>query len=445
MKGLRSFAGMLVILIALGAYLYFVESKRPAGGAADKKDKAFSVEASAIDDITIKSESGERTTLHKNGTDWQITQPATGKPDASAVSGLTTNLSSLEVQRVIDENPSDLTEYTLAQPRVEVTFKAGGKDHKLQIGRKTPPGSDLYARIDDQKRVVLISSFLDTTFNRTAFDLRDKAVLTVNRDEIGMLAVTTPAGAMKLEKKDGEWRMAEPVAARADFSAVDGLVNRLTTLQMKSIVPPDAGDAKKYGLDKPAATVALGSGSSQATLAIGTSSGEGAVYAHDLSKPTVVTIDASLLDDLKKAPTEYRQKDLFDARAFNATRLEFVRNGVTTAFEKVKGKNKDGQEQETWKQVSPAAKDADQTKVDSLISAVTQARATTFVDAPAKTAMDKPELTIAITSNDGKRKESVTIGKFAVDIFAVRAGEPGAAKIEATTLDNIVKALEELK
>ena len=31
MRGLRSFGGLLVMLIALGAYLYFVESKRPAG------------------------------------------------------------------------------------------------------------------------------------------------------------------------------------------------------------------------------------------------------------------------------------------------------------------------------------------------------------------------------------------------------------------------------
>ena len=178
---------LLVILIALGGYLYFVESKQPAGGDAEKKEKAFTVEADKIEEFTIKSESGERTTLRKSGT--RLADRAAGqhgKPDCGEVSGITSNLSSLEVQRVIDENPSDLTEYSLTQPRVEVAFKAGGKDHKLLIGRKTPPGSDLYARIDDQKRVVLIPSFVDTTFNKTTFDLRDKAVLTVNRDEIGI-------------------------------------------------------------------------------------------------------------------------------------------------------------------------------------------------------------------------------------------------------------------
>jgi hypothetical protein len=72
MRGLRSFGGLLVALIALGGYLYFVESKRPAGSEGDKKEKAFTVEADKIEELTIKSESGERTTLKKNGSDWQI-------------------------------------------------------------------------------------------------------------------------------------------------------------------------------------------------------------------------------------------------------------------------------------------------------------------------------------------------------------------------------------
>jgi hypothetical protein len=445
MRGLRSFGALLVVMIALGAYLYFVESKRPAGGDADKKEKAFTVEADKIEEFTIKSESGERTTVRKSGSDWQIAQPGSGKPDSAEVSGITSNLASLEIQRVIDENPTDLTQYNLAQPRVEVAFKASGKDHKLLIGRKTPPGSDLYARLDDQKRVVLIPSFVDTTFNRATFDLRDKAVLTVNRDEIGSIAVTTPSSAMRFEKAGGEWKMVQPVAARADFSAVEGLVSRLTTLQMKSIAAPQAADLAQYGLDKPAATLTIGSGSSQATLAIGKSSGEGAVYARDLSKPVIVTIESALVDELKKPPADYRQKDLFDARAFNANRLDLVRNGVTTTFEKVKSKNKEGQEQDTWKQVAPSAKDVDQTKVDNLISAITQARASSFVDAPTKGALDKPELTVTIKSNDGKREEKVTFGRAGADVFASRAVEPGAAKLDVPTLDAIVKALEEIK
>ena len=58
----------------LGAYLYFVESKRDPSDA-DKKEKVFTVESDKIDELTVKSESGERTTLKKTGTDWQIVEP----------------------------------------------------------------------------------------------------------------------------------------------------------------------------------------------------------------------------------------------------------------------------------------------------------------------------------------------------------------------------------
>ena len=37
----------------------------------------------------------------------------------------------------------------------------------------------------------------------------------------------------------------------------------------------------------------------------------------------------SLLEDLKKDAGEYRQKDIFDARAFNTTRIEIARGGET--------------------------------------------------------------------------------------------------------------------
>lgn len=444
MRGLRSFLVLLVILIGLGAYVYFVESKREPGGE-DRLDKAFTVEADAIQEIAVKSESGERTTLRKSGDEWQMVEPVATVPDGAAVSGLTTNLSSLEIQRVIDENPPDLAEYGLANPRVEVAFKAGGEERRLLIGRKTPPGTDLYAKLGDQPRVFLISSYLDSTFNRTTFDLRDKAVLNLERDKIDALAISTPGRTVRFTKAGSEWRLRAPVDARADSTAVDGIVSRLNTLQMKSIAAQQPSSLAEYGLDKPAATVQIGSGSSQATLLIGKSSGEGELFAKDQSKPMVVTIDSTLLDELDKEPGEFRQKDLFDARAFNSTHLEISRAGQTLAFEKTTVKNKEGQDEEKWRQTAPSAGDVDQTKLDNLLSTLTQARASGFVDSTTKTGLDSPAVTATVKSDEGRRSETVKFAKSGNDAFAARAGEPGAARIETSTFDNIVKGLEELQ
>jgi Domain of unknown function (DUF4340) len=443
MRGLR-FIILLLIAIPIGWYAYHDSTKGPIDDSP-KRDKVFSVEADKIDEIEVKSEAGERTTLRRKGTDWEIVQPVAAASDQATVSGITSNLASVEIQRVIEEKPSDLKEFGLAEPRVEVAFKSGGKERRLQLGQKTPSGSDVYAKLADDPKVFLVSSFLDSTFNRSTFDLRDKSVLKLDREKIDTMEVTASGHTTRFEKKSGEWQIAEPPTGRADFGAIDGLVSRVSSVQMKSIVPTP-GELKTYGLDKPTATVRLGSGSSQATLLVGAAAeGEtGSVYAKDFSRPTIFTIDSTLVDDLKKDASEYRQKDLFDARSFNTTRMEITRNGQTSVFEKAKVKNKEGQEEEKWRQTAPSPRDLDAAKIETLISAATGARATGFVDSTAKTGLDKPELSVKFKYDEGK-EERVDFARAGGQAYASRAGSPGAAQIDASLIDAIVKAVEDLK
>jgi Domain of unknown function (DUF4340) len=435
MRGGRLLVALVVVALGLGAYLYFVESKKEPG--SDKKlDKVFAgVEPDKIDQVAIKSASGDKTTVQKQSGSWQVTQPVTAKADETEVSGITSSLANLEVQRVVDEKPADLKDFGLAQPRLEVAFRSGGQNRTLLVGQKTPTGTDLYAKLPDNPRVFLISSYLDSTFNRSTFDLRDKTILKIDREKVDSLDITTPDHELKLAKNGPEWKITAPTAARADFSGVEALVGRLNASQMKALTAQSPADLKEYGLDKPDVVVKVGAGSATASLAIGKSAGEGVVYARDLSRPMVFTVESSLADDLKKKLDDYRQKDLFDARSFNATRVQVVRNGQTLAFEKAGDK---------WKQVSPAAKDVEAAKVEALISALTTARAASFVESTKDTGLDKPELSATIKTDEGKQ-EQVSFGKHDADVFAQRAGEPGAAKIDAATYDGIVKALEALK
>jgi hypothetical protein len=445
MRGLRSLLILLVVAAGLGWYSYH-DWNKPSDGDEAKKDKVFSVEADKIDELTLKSESGDRTQLQKSGNDWKIVSASGAQPDTNEVSGVTSGLASLQVERVVDENPPDLKEYGLAQPRIEVSFKSGGKEQTLLIGQKTPPATDLYAKRGDDKKVFLIPAHVETTFNKSTFDLREKSIVKVDRDKLDALEFTAGDKTSRFVKPAGEWQIAAPVQARADFSAIEGIVSRLAGLQMKSIIDTPDADPKKYGFDKPAATVKFGSGSSQATLLLGGPAADGTVYARDASRPSVFTVEAAVLDELKKDPSEYRQKDLFDARGFNATRLEVVRGGQTYAFEKTKVKNKEGQDEEKWRQLTPQARELDQPAFDSLLSSLTNLRATGFVDAAAAAKpLSAPELTATVKFDEGKKEEKVTLAKAGSEGFASRAGEPGAAKVDASAIDAATKALQELK
>jgi hypothetical protein len=450
MRGLRSTIALIVVLAGLGGYIYFVTWKLPEGGAdpnAKKLDKVFTgYEADKLEEIKVTSAAGDATTLRKEGGAWQVTQPLTAKADESEVSGITSALGQMEVVRVIDENPATLNDYGLSNPRIQIDFKgAGDKDYrKLLVGDKTPTGSDLFAKRNDETKVFLISASQETSLNRTTFDLREKAILKFDREKLDGIDVTAGGKTMAVAKDGADWKITRPVQTRADFGSVEGLVGRLGSVQMKSIVTENAtpADLKKYGLDTPEATVNLNAGSARATLLMGGKAADNTVYARDASKPSVVTVESALLDDLKKSADDYRRKDIFEFRPFNANRVEMARNGQTVVLERVKGTGENAPD--TWKRVSPTAADVDREKSDSLLSKLSNIRAASFVDAAAKTGLDKPALTVTVKFDDGKREEKVTFGQTGSDVYVARPGEPGAAKIDAADFNETIKSLDEL-
>jgi hypothetical protein len=446
MKGLRSTIALTVILAGLGAYIYFVTWKQPDTPDTGKKlEKVFAVTSDKIDEIKVTSASGESATARKEGGAWKLIEPA-ASADESELSGLANTLAGVDMVRVVDENPPNLNDYGLSNPRIVVAFKAeGDKDYRrLYIGEKTPTGSDLFAKRNDEKKVFLIAAYQESALNKSPFDLRDKNILKVDRDKIDSLALITPNQTLKLAKDGGDWRLKAPVEVKADFGTVESLVGRLQTARMKSIVSEDASaaDLKKYGFDKPQATVDLNAGSSKATLLIGGKADDTSLYARDASKPMVVTVESSLLDDIKKGPDDYRRKDLFEFRPYNANHIEITRNGQTVSFDRVKS-TAEGKP-DTWHRVSPNPGDADKDKFDAFLGRISNMRAEKFVASTQGTGLDKPALTIVVKFDDNKKEERVTFGQSGQDVYAARPGEPGAAKTDANDFNESVKSIDEL-
>jgi Domain of unknown function (DUF4340) len=450
MRGLRSTIALLVVLIGLGAYIYFVTWKTTSETSTSKQEKVFAgVAADKIEEMKVKSDKGDLTALKKENGNWQLVSPIGTRADESEASGIANALGQLEIVRVIDENPTDLKDYGLTTPRIEIEFKAAGdKDYRrLFIGEKSPTGSDLFAKRNDDKRVFLVAAYQETTLNRSTFELREKTLLKFEREKVDGIDLNAGSQAVQLTKDNTDWKITRPLQVRADYGAVEGLIGRLQTAAMKSIVADKATPAelKKYGLDKPAASVDVKIGSAKATLLLGSKAEDNTVYARDAAKEMVVTIDSMLADELKKGADEYRRKDIFEFRPYNASRVELTRAGQTVAFEKAKGQGNDAPDK--WRRVSPNPADADKDKIDSLLSRLSNMRAASFVDASAagaKAGVNMPALTVLAKFDDGKKEERVTFGKVDTDVFAARPGEPGAAKVDANDFTEANKTLDEL-
>ena len=453
MRGLWSTVASVLVLAGLGGYIYFVTWKLPETEPGKKFEKVFaSLQPDTIDELTIALSSGDTTTVKKNDGVWQMTQPAAASADAGAVSGIASSLSTIEIVRVVDEHPTNLNDYGLSSPRMSVNFKAAGDtaQHTLLIGEKSPTGADLFAMRDQEKKVFLLSSQQEATFNKSSFDLREKTLLKFDRDKVDGIDLTASGKTLAIVKAGPEWTLARPVQVRADFGLVEGLVGRVQTVQMKSVVAESVlpADLKTYGLDKPEVTVTLNAGSARSTLLLGAKAADDAVYARDASTTMVVTVESALLDDLKKGADDYRRRDVFEFRAYNADRIEFIRGGQTAVFERTRTPPVAGKPDDptvnTWKRVSPNPGEANRDKVDLLLAKLASLRAASFVESVSKTGLDKPALTVYVKFEEGKKEERVTFGQSGADTFASRTGEPGAVKVDAPDFNESLKSLDEL-
>ena len=435
MRGVWSTLVLVLVLAGLLGYIYFVDARREPG---DDREQAFaSVTADDIEEVRITSASGETSRLTKTDGSWRLVEPVQTEADENEISSITSSLASLDIQRVVDENPGDLKQYGLDPARLEVGFRSTGstEERRILIGEKTPTGGDLYARLPDQPRVFLVSSFLDATFNKDTFALRDKSVLEIDRDAVDGVEISTADRTIRLTKSGTDWRLAQPIAVRADFAAVEGSLERLSSARMQGIVAPEGGDLKEYRLDPPIATFTAVSGSARASLLLGETE-NALIYAKDASRPIVFTVAPTLYTDLIRDVSEYRRKDLFDARSFTVTRAEFQREGQKVVLEKSSADGKD-----VWRDA--AGKDVDSMTAEDLLSKVTALRADSF-ESGTNPALKSPALTVTFQF-DEKKTEQVTLARAGSDVVASRSDEPGTAKLAPTAFDEVIKALEEMK
>ena len=445
MRGLTSTLILVVVLAGLGAYIYFVDSKRPAGGSSETAEKVFSVEADKINELRITYQ-GETSVLQKGDSGWKMIEPAAVDADPPEAIGIATALTNIDIVRVVDENATNFEQFGLANPAITVSFKAeGGAGGTLKLGNKNATQGEIYALKNDEKRVFLVSSFQETSFNRKPFDLRDKKILKFDRDNADSLVLAKGASAMELARAGSEWKVVKPVPSRSDYSAIEGFLTRLSSANMSKLVEEKAQDLAKYGLDKPSMTVTIGSGSAKTVLQVGKTEG-GDTYAKDASRPMVFTVDSTLQSDLQKDFDEYRKKEMFDFRPFYLAKLRAVLDapGGPKTYEFEKQPPASPTETETWKvtRVGGASHVADQTAMEDLLNKLVAIKAESFVDpAKTKTGIDKPALVVSASFDEGKF-ERVRFGQVGEMAYGIRDGESGVAKIDMTSMRNALQAFD---
>src|SRR5262249_49253396 len=145
--------GAAVVLAALTGVLYWSDHHAAKETSADtsitSSPKMLSLKEGDVSRIEIKKKGTDSVSLQKNDAGkWQIAPPKALSADQDSVSGVVSALSSLNSDRLVEDKASDLKQYGLAEPTLElaVTTK-DNKSQKVLVGDDTPTGSGAFAAI----------------------------------------------------------------------------------------------------------------------------------------------------------------------------------------------------------------------------------------------------------------------------------------------------------
>jgi hypothetical protein len=435
---LRSLIVASIVFIVLAGVLYWSQNRKPdetAKTSADTPPAILKLDEAAITKLEIKKKNEDAIGLAKNSSgDWQITQPKPLPADQSAVSSALSRLSSLNSERVVEDKASDLKQFGLDPPILQVNI--GEKDNKTQqllIGDNTPAGNVVYAMLSGDPRVFTIASASRTSIDKGLNDLRDKHLLTGNADKIASVSFIRKAQEIEFGRNRDGWQILKPQPLRADGVKVGDLVSKLTEARIDlSGSSKDAQEAASgFSRAMPVATVKVTDQSQTEELQIREDKGKDkdTYYAKSSVVEGIYKVDSSLGQALDKNLDEFRNKNVFDFSYSEPTKIE-MHDGAN-AYYLIKGGA------DWWIN----GKKMDAQSVQTLISDLRDLSATKFTDS----GFTAPAIDLTVTSEDGKRVEKVSIAKFGDGFLAKRENEPALYCLEAGTVNAIEKAAEGIK
>jgi hypothetical protein len=470
---------LLLVLASLGSYIWFVERKQePKREGEREKMTVFAVDKAKAKEITVAAAAGDTIRLVKEGAAWKVTSPFAAPADTSAVESMLTSLEKLEADEVVVEQAKDPAEFGLDKPSRTVAAVVEGAPAplKVEFGSKSPDGSSVYARAEGSPKVYLVASWVEGSFDKKPFDLRDRDLLHVKRDDVRTLEVTGPEGGYTLARTDaGEWAFTKPLATRAGRWSVDGLLGTVENLRMDSVAAEAAADARAFGLDAPARSVSLvlkdgstrtleiGAGAPDPTATPAPTPSPSATPAKKGEKPAppekpkptkyyarqkgtglVAVVPATLADDLAKGMGELRAKRLLEVATYETEGFETLQGGAKKTYAKSTTKDKDGFDKTQWKRTAPDAKDLDTTKVEDALFKMGGVEVSEFVDQPLDAAaygLDAPVLKVTVKA---KGESGIEVGRKDGAVYARRNGDSAVLKLDATKAEELLKAFSEL-
>lgn len=405
----RNLLVMSVVVLALGAFIFFYEKDLPStDDRAKLEKKVVAVESDEVEAVEIAwqgrtlrlereapadGEDGETATA---GAGWRIVTPLAARADTTAVDSLLTSLTGLEKERRL-EGVED-ADVGLDEPEVEVTLVTDGGDQVLRVGAEVPASSDRIVAFGGAVYQVG-GSFVDS-LTKEPGEWRDKKVFTAARADVERLTLTAGEQKVLLAKRGEDFWIESPITDRADEDHVNDLMSQVTGLRVREFVDESSLDLAAFGLDPPQGVleVVLEGQEEPFLFELGQPSEDGDVV-HGRAAGQLFEIETELGESFARSPAEWR------SRAWTALEVFKIESARLQDAAGTLEVTRDGAD---WKRGDERI---DYSTASDLFYAVTDAGADEVVERAVAESrghrFDEPSLSIDLVTKEGEEKLSL--------------------------------------
>ncbi len=430
---------VFVALVAgLATWTYLSQYK----GAEDKKRNDEQAKAllpfsnKDVDRIELTRPQG-RLVLARDSRGWRMLEPMQDLADEQAIDQLLSNFTVEKIKEtVVEANDIVWTTFGLHEPTHSALIKTATAERRWKVGSVKAYDGELYGRIGDENKVVILGGVLQGPMEKPAKELRDHRLFPVDsgalHPKFTKLSLRTPSRSLVLEKLESTWKLAQDATPTwpLEERKITQLIDSITALRGNEVLAEEAkapAAVRAHRLNGPKVSVKLEgpkpSGAEahaavyEASLIIpgtqdahfaATSSARPQVFQLTKAQLDRIHVDADDLRDLK-FPFTYQLSD--------AARVEFVSTKSSMPLPSIKkqeGRWVLASSPELWPQ-----HELDVAKVDSILSEIQQLEAVRVETRSAKApkAGDLGSISVKIQAADGRELWS---GVFAIQAPAAK-------------------------
>lgn len=429
------FRGLLaaaVVLVALGGALYWSQHHNAAkNGTPSSSPAILNLQPATVSSITIKAQGAAPVVLMKSPEGrWQITAPTPAPADATAVYGMLSAVHPLAAERVVEDDATNLAQFGLSDPAVEIDLDANGKTTRLLLGDGTPVGDAMYVSVAGNLRVYTAARSTKTSLDKSENQLRDRRLVPVNAAAVSHVQLERKGESVDFVRDANGWQMRNPEPYATDSSAVDNLVQQVTAAEWDPSSERKAA-AAEWTHAQPFATVRISGQGGSETFDLRKEHED--YYAKSSALPGVWKVDTSLAPALSAALDrsldEFRSRQIFDFGYADPDKIEYHSSASTlTLTHNGSDWYSDGRKMNAE-------------SAEAVVSALRDLAASRFVEA----GFNKPAISLVVTFANGKRVQKIDIQPTADGAIAKRSDNPSLYFLDQATVDTLTSALAGVK